>query len=56
MDEKEITLIITLTDLFLIRKALDAFTPTANERQTWGDLLTWMYTDWGEEAEEEKNV
>jgi len=54
-DEKEITLIISLADLFLIRKALDKYTPSVKERQRRVDLLTWMYTDWDEQEEDEKD-
>ena len=54
MVDKEITLIITLPDLFLIRKALDEFTPSVEERQRRVDLLTWMHTDWDEQVAEEE--
>jgi len=46
IESKEITLAITFADLFLIRKALDEFTPSDEERQRRVDLLTWMHTDW----------
>lgn len=58
MDQKEITLIMTLADLFVIRKALDESLKTDifsnEERQTRGNLLTWFHTDFPSEEEKEE--
>ena len=56
MVEKEITLTIIPLDLFLIRKALEEFSPSDEERQRRTDLLTWMHTDWDKQVEKRKKM
>ena len=56
MVEKEITLTITPLDLFLIRKALEEFSPSDEECQRRTDLLTWIHTDWDEQVEEREKM
>lgn len=48
-EPKEIALMVTLEDVFLIRKALDHFgTTDVDVRNRKRDLLTWLHNDFGE--------
>ena len=44
-EEGQVVLVVTLPDIFVIRKALDAYKYTTKEQCTVVDLLTWLWND-----------